>query len=421
METLTRFTTVLIACLIFAGAAVGDECAIPCQAASNTCGANCPTCSCKKFADIEIRNLCAPTTCGNKNWLDVDYRLFFMDGFDVPNLLTSSPAGTPRSDVANVFDDIFGNSVIGEDSVSGLNVGFGHWLDDCGRRAITADFFAFNDGRSSSVFPSDPTGIVSRPFFNSDPSVNALDAELVNFPGVVDGTIAFNTETSVYSGSAGLLQKVCCCVDQCTCRSRRTDMFLGYRVFSFDETLEIEENLSPTGGFIAAGTTIDVLDRFETENIFHGVELGLDTKWQRRRWTFGLGGRVALGNVRQTVRINGTTTTSVPGGGAPFVQPYGILASSSNSGVYQRDEFAVFTTANIELGYQVSRCMRLKLGYSFMHLNNVVRPGDQIDFNVNGTQFDPFVPDAGPDEPAFAFKDNDMILHGLSAGFEFTF
>lgn len=426
MDIFSRLTFALLAwCLIFGEAAVGQECGAP-YPESASCGQSCTaegTCfnpKCKKFSNIQVRNLCGPTTCGNKNWLDVNYQLFFTDGFNVPSLLTSSPAGTPRADVANVFDDVFGNSRIGEDTLSGLNVGFGHWLDDCGNRAITADFFAFNDGRSNNVFPTDPSAIVSRPFFNSDPSVNALDAELVNFPGVVDGTIAFNTETSIYSGSVGLLQKLCCCGDPCQSRSRRTDLFLGYRVFSFDEVLEIEENLSPIGGFIAAGTGIDVLDRFETDNIFHGFEIGLDTTWQRQRWTLGLGGRVALGNVRQTVRIDGTTTTTVPGA-TPFVQPFGILASSSNIGEYQRDEFGVLSTANIELGYQVANRLRLKLGYTFIHLNSVVRPGSQIDFNVNGTQFDPLVPNSGPEEPAVTFADDSMILHGLNAGFEFTF
>ena len=368
-------------------------------------------------------SLCDATGCGNKNWVDIDFIQYWSNGFRAPALVSDSPAGTPTTDAGVLgipgTNVLLGNGRIGGDSFSGVRVNFGRWLDDCGKVAITGSIFALGDS-TDQTFPGDSGTIVSRPFFNADPAVNAQDSELVNFPGVVSGTLNVSTDTDIFSASVGLQRNISCCSDRCSCTSRRLDCYVGYRAFSLEDSLEFVETLQPTGGFVAPGTQITVTDSFRTENHFHGVELGFISAYQRQRWTFESSVRVALGNIRQRVRIAGETVVSVPGI-APVVQPYGLLASTSNIGEFERDRFGVLTDTQLELGYWLNCRWKLKVGYNLLFLNSVVRPGDQIDTVVNATQLDPLTPVTGPARPAFDFVDDSLFLHGINVGAEFRF
>lgn len=389
---------------------------------SSTNGSSCcPQC---EAACVDcFRGLCDPPCC-HRSWVAVDFLTFFSGGFDVPELVAQSAPGTPRAQVGILGDPatsiLLGNESLGDDGLIGARIRFGRWLDDSGNSALVASLLGFGN-ESSSTFPTDSNTIVSRPFFNVDPNVNALDAELVNYPGVVSGSIGVLADTNAVSLALGIQRALLCCNNRGDhCRSRRFDAYLGIRSFAFDEELAITERLLASGGLIPANTTFDVVDRFETENQFVGLEAGLSGKWQQQRWIFEVAGRVALGNLDQDVIITGSTTVTVPGQPA-VIQPYGILAGTSNIGTYERDHLGVLSQINASVAYQLSRRWKATLGYTFFMLNDVVRPGDLIDLNVNGTHIDPNVPDSGPSRPSFDWVSETLLLHGLNAGVEFAF
>ena len=367
--------------------------------------------------------VCDGPTCCSQNWIDINYISFWNDGYATPALVTQSPAGTPQTDAGVLgspnTSTLLGSDNLGDNTLSGFRIDFGRWLN-CDT-ALTGGFFFLN-GDSSDTFPAGGDGIVSRPFFNVAPGQNAQDSELVNFPGQVSGTTTVDSNTDIFSGNVGLQRKIYCCDDDSCCSGRRLDAYLGYRAFSFDEELVIREQLNPnsTSGFFPAGTQIDLTDRFATENSFHGVEFGLLHTWQKQRWVFEASTRVALGNIRQRVIIDGSTVTTVPGND-PFVQPYGLLAAPSNIGEYERDRFGVLTDTRLEIGYWVSCRWKLQAGYNLLFLNSVVRPGPHIDTTLNTTQIDPLVTDAGPARPRFDWNDESLLLHGLNVGAEFRF
>ena len=370
-----------------------------------------------------IRLLCDPPPCDN--WLTLEYLLFWSDGYRVPDLISGAVPGTPRADAGVLglpsTTRLLGSEDLGDGSRSGMLLDFGRWLDGCGDLALTGSFLLLDNGGSSQTFPSTPDTIVSRPFFNVNPAVDAPDAELVNYPGVVDGTISVESENEIFSGGVGLLKRLACCSAPCGCRSRRVDLTLGYRAFAANEALTIDETLNPDGGFLPVGTQIDVMDRFETKNHFHGVQIGIRSAWQRQRWLLETHSSVAIGNVNQRVIIDGSTTTTVPGID-PAIQPWGILAQPSNIGEYERNRFGVLTGSYIGIGYQLNCRVRLRAGYNVIMLNRVVRPGPQIDTTVNSTQLDPNVPVTGPLRPAFAWRNEEsLVLHGLRLGAEFSF
>jgi hypothetical protein len=60
------------------------------------------------------------------------------------------------------------------------------------------------------------------------------------------------------------------------------------------------------------------------------------------------------------------------------------------------------------------------VGYSFIYLSNVVRPGEQIDLDVDPLWIpsDPAAP-GGRNNPSFAFNDSGYYIHGLTLGGEY--
>ena len=134
-------------------------------------------------------------------------------------------------------------------------------------------------------------------------------------------------------------------------------------------------------------------------------------------------GKVALGATHEVVDIHGATAITSPGG-PTVVTPAGFLASGSNSGHFTRDRFAVVPELGINVGCQITPHMRAFVGYSFLYWSSVVRPGDQVDVNLSGTQIPTdtrFNPVAGPARPAVLLRDTDFWAQGINCGLEFRY
>jgi hypothetical protein len=125
-------------------------------------------------------------------------------------------------------------------------------------------------------------------------------------------------------------------------------------------------------------------------------------------------GKVGLGNNRQQVRINGSTTTT--SAGASVTVPGGLLALPTNIGEYTRNEMAVLPEMNLNLRYDITCNLRATLGYTVIYMDNVVRSGDQIDLGINPSQIGGAL--AGDPRPAFSFVEDDLFVHGVNAGME---
>ncbi len=84
--------------------------------------------------------------------------------------------------------------------------------------------------------------------------------------------------------------------------------------------------------------------------------------------------------------------------------------------------FAVVPELGLNLGYQFTPVIRGFVGYNFIYWSDVVRPGQQIDLNVNRT-FQPgsAIPRTGATVPGFPFTGTDFWAQGLTVGLEFRF
>jgi hypothetical protein len=168
------------------------------------------------------------------------------------------------------------------------------------------------------------------------------------------------------------------------------------------------------GGGTPVGTIINVLDEFGAQNEFHGGAIGVVGEARHGCWTLSGLAKVSVGNMRQTVDINGYQSITAPGD-TPSVTPGGLLAQPTNMGEYARDVTAWIPEFGVTAGYDVRNWLRLTIGYNCLWISNVAFAADQIDRGVNPTQFggNPLI---GPARPAFTFQENEYWLHGLTLG-----
>lgn len=392
--------------------------------ASGSCGAlgNCGLLGGCGNDDINWSR-CLNLCCKQGFWIRAESLLWWGPSNDIPALATSSPLGTPIGDAGTLglpsTTTLFGGSIFG-DLQAGGRIRFGTYATPCKLGIDGSLWGVWNDDDSSWSSDGDPA--YARPFFNVDPLVNAEDAQLISFDSVLRGTLNINTSSEILGGDIGLRKNLCCSSDACSQTSRRLDGYLGYRYFRVNEGVRISEQLESIAltGPTVLGTTIDLFDDFQTRNEFHGATIGVVGAMQKGRWTTEVLSRVAFGNISRQVTIAGANTLTVPGV-APVTNVGGILAQSTNIGVYEEDDFAVLPEVQVNLSYAVKCNMRLNAGYSFMYLGDIVRPGDIMDRSVNGQLLDPTLPVTGPSRPSFAWNDSTMWLMGLNLGVEVNF
>jgi hypothetical protein len=359
-------------------------------------------------------------------WAELDYLLWWMRGDSLPPLVTTSPPGTPRSQAgvlgAPGTTVLFGGERDNGELRSGGAVTFGYWFNDCQTCGIQFSFFMLaSESEQFSGICNGPM-ILARPFINAN--TGQPQSQLICFPGLVSGQVnASDTSTGLLGAGAWFRSNLC--QNPCGCNPYRLDALIGYRYLRLTDDLSITEDLMSTNpnnpNFVPVGTTLNVNDRFRTQNNFSGLDLGLAGETYRGRWVLGGFVSVALGVNFEEVDINGSTRIAVPGA-APTTSPGGLLALQSNLGQHDRDRFAVVPQIGVNLGYQLTPRVRLQAGYSFLYWSEVVRPGYQIDQRVNTNLLPPVVtPVTGPLQPAANIQGTPFWAQGFNFGVQVRF
>jgi hypothetical protein len=358
---------------------------------------------------------------GYRFWASADYLLWWMKGASLPPLVTTSPAGTPQS-MAGVLGSgttvLFGDSNVNNDVRSGGRVTFGLW-DACGKCGLEFDFFMLGSDANEFAAASGGSPILARPFF--DASIGKQSSELIAFPGLVSGSVTAAESSSGLIGADALMRCNLCC----GC-GYRLDAVGGFRYLRISDTLGIEENLVSTDTtgttLVPLGTSINVLDRFETSNDFYALDLGLRGQIERGPWILRGSLDLAIGDNHEILDVIGSTTVNVPGVPPPVTHVGGLLALSSNIGSYTRDRVEVVPEVGVQLGYQLTSRCQIYAGYTFMYWGEVARPGGAIDPVVNpGLLPPPTSPLTGPVRPEPKFDNSSLWIQGINFGIEFRF
>lgn len=369
-------------------------------------------------------------------WWEADYLLWWAKGMEIPPLVTAGSTGALGAADTQI---LYGDDRILDDVRSGFRVGLGSWLD-CGRcYGLEGDYWMLGEATDHFQASSDANGSPSlfRPFFNVNPRdadgdfnpPAREDAEIVSTPEVLAGAVLVDSFSELQGAGIRVRRRLCCesscaaCCDECGCQhavpsNSRLDLLVGYRFVQLREGLAVREDLTSLLTQPDEGQ-FDIVDDFRTMNSFHGADLGI--AWRRRcgPWLFDLLGKLALGGVQQTVTIAGQTVISESAASdGNYVG--GLLAQRTNMGVHRRNVFAVVPELGVSVGYQLGPCLAAKIGYDFLYWSRVVRPGDQIDLDVNPDLLPPEEEFEGAERPRFEFRDTDFWAQGIRVGLEGT-
>jgi hypothetical protein len=182
------------------------------------------------------------------------------------------------------------------------------------------------------------------------------------------------------------------------------------------------------------------LDQFDTQNRFYGGQVGTRGEVSAGRALFGFDLGIAVGDMEETVSIAGqnaaiTQTTAPPQhiirlAGIPLLRPSGpvvthtvysagptgLFAQPTNAGSTTRNVLAFIPQGNLRFGYRLSDSVTATLGYSFLYINDVARPGEQIDYAVHpGSVGYPYT-SGGAVRPLPQIHGSDFWVQGVELG-----
>lgn len=354
-------------------------------------------------------------------WASADYLLWWVKGAPLPGPLVST--GNPNDNRPGATNQpgtqvLLGNSSQNYGAFSGGRFTLGGWIDPCQTFGVEGSGFLL-ERRSTRFFAaSDGAGNppLYIPFNNTDPRLAGPDSVFIADPlQQFSGSVAVTSSLQLWGAELNGVLNVC----------RRPglefNLLAGFRYMDLRENLTIATSSTD----LTNGTISTTNDRFNTHNQFYGGQLGGRLSLQHERWFVDLTGKVALGSTYQVVNIQGESSQTGPAAATPGTFPGGIFAQPSNIGRSTRNQFGVVPSAEVKLGYQLTNWMRVFAGYDYMYWNQVVRPGNQIDRNVNTSQNTILNggPGAliGPSQPSPLFNRSDFWAHGASFGVEFRY
>ncbi len=363
-------------------------------------------------------------------------------------LVTTGPAdGTgslsdPRTKV------LYGNSDVDYGRFNGMQYDLGAWLDDQHVWGIAASGFLLEQRAVGAQFNSDAGGspLLARPFNNITTIVNQLPSGTpvgyqVTAPGAFSGGIDVESTTRLWGAEVNAVRNLV------ACPGFTFDLVAGFRYIDLEEQLLISSQSQQlaggtlvfdpfrNGGTVPAtlpgGSVVSVSDRFHTRNQFYGGQGGLQAECTRGAFSVSVLAQLAVGPNHETVSVAGQSTARTPDGATQSL-PSGLYADTgTNTGRSTTNWFALSPEVDVRCGYHFTESIFAFVGYNFLYLNNVARPGTEVNENVNLAfvptslsyrSFPAAVPAQVPlFQPAPLSKREDFWAQGLQFGVEFKY
>ena len=354
-------------------------------------------------------------------WAQADYLLWWVKGAPLPGPLVTT--GDPNNALPGAIGQpgtqiLLGNSTQGFGAISGMRFTLGGWIDNCNSIGVEGSGFLLENRVSRFVTTSNGAGNppLYVPITNTNPAVGGPDSVFVADPlQQFGGNVAVSSTLQLWGAELNGIVNVW--------RGCGLELSLlgGFRYMDLRESLTI----STFNQDLLFGTINTTSDYFSTRNQFYGGQLGGRLSWQRERLFVDFTGKVALGNNHEAVNIQGSSTQVGALAANPGTFPGGIFAQQSNIGSYRQNQFSVLPSAELKVGYQLTKSLSLFAGYDILYWNQVVRPGNQIDHNVNTSQNTILNggPGAlvGPAQPAPFFQRTDFWAQGVTFGVQFRY
>lgn len=356
-------------------------------------------------------------------WGSVDYLLWWVKGTPLPPLVTVGDpnVGFPLTNTAGSLGQpstqiLYGGSPANFDATSGIRLNVGGWLDTGCTFGIEGSTFFLQNSTSFKI-ASDAAGNPALYI----PAINANLGEeralLISDPlRGFNGSVVSISDLQLWGLEANCLLNVL--------QLNRLSVLVlaGLRYVDLEERLTFANTTSD----LLFPSTTTFIDQFNTRNQFYGGQIGSRVSWGDGRFSIDVSGKVAIGSTYQSVDVHGAITQSGAAAITPGTFRGGFFTQATNLGQATSNTLSVIPSVDLKVGYQFTKRLRGTVGYDFIWWSNVVRPGDQIDRNINLSQSPVFTPLgggtlAGPLAPAPQFNNSSFWAHGVSFGLEYRY
>ncbi|MBS0652442.1 MAG: BBP7 family outer membrane beta-barrel protein [Verrucomicrobia bacterium] len=407
------------------------------------------------LALLLLRPACAHAK--DKYWVDADYLLWFIK--DNPNpvpLVTKASFDDP---LPGAIGQPHTRTVLGKKSIDmGLMQGFqvdaGLWI----RRNIGIEggyFLLPTVSESKSVNTSGSPGSANYavPIFDVSGvfGLNGVPGETIFIlPGPIDndpgflGKFRLQLKSRLQGAELNAIYRM---VDN---KSFQLKWLGGFCWVQLHEKLNFKGKTHAAAHSSFGNAFYNIADRFETANDFLAGQLKIDACYQTKRWYLEANLKGALGAVLQKVNVEGSSKSS--GGNVFFLTKGtenktlhgGIFAEPGNRGSHHKNPMAWGFESKVQTGFDLTKHVEVHVGYTFLWISKMLRPGKQIDRKINSTrtaladasratvgigpgpvpfggQSEPAPVPQGPHRPKVPFKSSTFWAQGLNAGIEFRF
>jgi hypothetical protein len=293
-------------------------------------------------------------------------------------------------------------------------------------RDVGVELTYFTVAQETRSFRNDTAPLLVRPFF--DLNNRRESALLIGAPGVATGNFEIENAFGGFWGTELNFWKNL--YDDYFRSCTRLDLMVGFRYFYLYEDFVMKSetifspNLPASSQFLPlAGSKIDVSDLFATSNQFYGAQVGANWKAYLGPLDLNTTAKIAIGYNDAHIHIEGSQLRRDPDG-TTTISPAGLLALASNSGRFHRNLFSFLPQLDVNAAIPVTDHFRVSLGWSFLYMSSVYRPGAQIDRALDITQIPNFptggAQPTGLGRPGVPFKEAGVWTTGLTLGLQYN-
>lgn len=335
----------------------------------------------------------------------------------VPAITTGLGADSPPGAIGQPNTVVLlGNQNINIPGRSGGRYTLGFSFDPAQTWGFEASYFNLSTSTITQSVSEDGSAgspLLAFPFFNVQ--TGKEDATYIAQPGVFPGSAVLVLQTVLQGTDLNFIHNVS------NSSGLRFDLLGGLRYINFQENLYFNTS-SPSVGPIFFGY-YNTFDQFLTYNNFYGGQIGLKTSYDINRWYFNATTKLALGATWENVSANGATFTNIGGFASA---PGGLFSAPSNIGSQTREQFAVVPELNLNAGYRIRPWASVFVGYSFLYISAVARPGQQLSHSINPSQSSGITGQfpatlTGPAVPTLSVHTTSFWAQGLNFSLEFRF
>ena len=347
--------------LLFVAAWLFTAAPILAQSPSDTPSSDAPA-----NVDLSSRDLDISTF-----WVRGDYLAWWMKNAPLPLSLVTGNGANPTQELLNT-NQSFG-------VFSGFRVDAGGWLDSYNTFGLEGTFFGLQNRSRTFAADSDAAGnpTLAFPFTNQTPGAVGDTLMPIASPGLFAGSVHVTSTLQLLGAEANSIVTLM--------REGGFELFglAGLRYVDLRENL----NIATVSNDITTtpATLLSLSDQFNTRNQFYGGQIGARLNWESDRFGLDVTGKLAIGATHQTIDVSGSSTQSGPGG-VNGTFPGGFFTQNSNIGHFASNQFGMIPSVELKFSVFLNSQLRAFVGYDFLYWNRVVRPGSQLDHNVNLTQ-----------------------------------